>query len=251
MSKNIDLNIEKGLLSLGFTGKEIPVYTRLVSDGKMSAIALSKATGLHRQFVYNALSSLVSKGLVIQVETKRAKWKAENPRKLITIAEEMEKIATEASHSLMMLMQQESGQEFSITEGSKAFRSRLIDTIKKIPKDTAIFMICGEWQRYFDQAGEFVHAQWDRIRISRNIRLMMIGPDSLKLSMNLAAAKRELIEYRTMQGLEKNIVNTVIYEDRVDFEIYGTPHLTFSIKNPEVARSQKDFFEALWLANSK
>lgn len=67
-------------------------------------------------------------------------------------------------------------------------------------------------------------------------------------SLDKAAATRALTEYRVHPGLEKNLVNTVIYEDSVDFDIYGEPHLTFGIKNPEVAKSQIRFFEALWEA---
>ncbi|NTU67105.1 MAG: hypothetical protein HGB08_04255 [Candidatus Moranbacteria bacterium] len=246
MSRIIDRNTEESLLSLGFNEKETLVYARLLSYGEMSAITLSKLTGLHRQFIYNALSSLESKEMVSRVGIKKSSWRAENPRKLITLAENQEKKAMQASQALMMLMQQKSGQEFSITEGNKAFRARLIDTIKGMSKDTTILMICGEWQRYFDQAGEFVHTQWDRIRVSKNIRFRIIGPESLKTSMDIAVAKRGLIEYRTMKGLEKNLVNTVIYNDTIDFEIYGDPHLTFNIKNNDVSESQRYFFEAMW-----
>ena len=46
-------------------------------------------------------------------------------------------------------------------------------------------------------------------------------------------------------------MNTVIYPDaRVDFDIYGDPHITFSIKNADVAASQARFFEALWQMDS-
>ena len=245
MSVNLDLNILETLSSLGFSDKEARVYVGLLQGGEMSAIGVSKATELHRQFVYNALSSLKEKGLVIQIGTTRSKWRAENPRKLIAIAEERESRASKVSEQLLILAHAVH-QEFEVTEGSKAFRARILDTIRKIPRESTVFMICGEWKRYFSLAGEMVHVEWDRIRIAKGVKFRIIGPESMKQSMNQAAATRALTEYRTLSGLEENLVNTVIYTDRVDFDIYGSPHITFSIKNPDVAKSQQKFFETLW-----
>ncbi|MBI2054628.1 MAG: hypothetical protein HYT39_00820 [Candidatus Sungbacteria bacterium] len=246
MSKEIDLNLIKTLSNLGLGEKESKVYIELFRAGEMSAIKLSKATELHRQFVYNALSALKEKGLVLQISHAPAKWRAENPRKLIALAEERERLAAEAAEQLFALSNQKAGQEFTVTEGRKAFQDRIISTIKKLPKDSVVRMICGEWSKYFELAGETIHSGWDRIRISKGIKFRIIGPESLKQAMSHAATTRALTEYRTLAGLDKNLVNTIIYDDVVDFDIYGEPHITFSIRNLDVAKSQKHFFDALW-----
>ncbi|MFZ2153978.1 MAG: helix-turn-helix domain-containing protein [Candidatus Moraniibacteriota bacterium] len=251
MSKIIDQQLEKTLISLGLNNKEIQIYIELLQSGEMSAITLSKNLELHRQFIYNALLTLRDKDLVLQIGTKRSKWRAQNPRKLISLAEEREKKALEASEVLLAMMHQKAGQEFVITEGTKAFRNRILQKIRQTPKNSTILMICGEWDRYFDLVGQFAHAEWDRIRISRGINFRIIGPESLEKTMRSSSSERGLMEYRTMTGLKQNLVNTIISEDTIDFDIYSDPHLTFSIKNPEVAQSQRTFFETLWLANSK
>ncbi|OHA02166.1 MAG: hypothetical protein A3C12_01140 [Candidatus Sungbacteria bacterium RIFCSPHIGHO2_02_FULL_49_20] len=251
MSINIDLNLLKTLSQLGLSEKESLVYIGLLEGGEMSAIKLSRGTELHRQFVYNSLSTLKEKGLVLQISTAPAKWRAQNPRKLIALAEERQKLAVEASENLIALAHQRVGQEFAITEGKKAFQDRIMATIKRLPRDSVVRMICGEWSKYFDLAGEMVHAEWDRIRISKGISFRIIGPESLKHAMSHATSTRALTEYHTLAGLDKNLVNTVIYEDSVDFDIYGDPHLTFSIKNADVAESQRHFFDTLWQAQSR
>ncbi len=76
MSKEIDLNILKELKAFGLNAKESLIYVELLRSGEQSAIALSKATELHRQFVYNALSALKEKGLALQIGERRAKWRA-------------------------------------------------------------------------------------------------------------------------------------------------------------------------------
>jgi len=246
MSKNIDHNLFSTLASLGLNEKEAKVYITLLQKGEMGAIKISQIIGLHRQFVYNALSVLREKGLVVQLGTTRTIWKAQNPRRFIALAEEHERQAKQVVEELLALKEEKAGQEFEVAEGEKAFRSRIIATIRSVPHGSTVRMICGEWGRYFKHAGVEVHAEWDRIRIAKEIKFRILGPASLKGSMTDAVAKRALLEFRTLSGLEENLVNTVIYDDRVDFDIYGDPHVAFSIKNPEVAESQRRFFETLW-----
>jgi sugar-specific transcriptional regulator TrmB len=246
MSKEIDLNIAKELADFGLNDKEALIYMELLRGGEASAIALSKATELHRQFVYNALSALKERGLVLQIGEKRARWRAQSPRKFIALAEEQELRATKLSESLFSLMQQKGGQEFEVTEGNAAFRVRSVDSVRKAPHGSTILMITGQWEKYFQQAGLQMHAEWDKVRLAKEIKFRMIGPRSMRPAMSREASERALTEYRIFPGLEENLVNTVIFDNHIDFEIYGDPHLTFSIKNPEVTESQKRFFNALW-----
>jgi sugar-specific transcriptional regulator TrmB len=246
MSKNLDLNIISDLQAFGVDEKAGRVYAELLSGGELSAISLSKRLELHRQFVYNALESLKEKGLVIKIEGVHAKWRAQHPRKLIALAEEQQLRASKVSDQLLALMEQKTGQEFEVGEGVASFRSRSIENVRKAPHDSTVLMISGQWNKYFELAGEHMHTEWERIRLGKNIRFRVIGPTSLRNAMNKEASGRLLTDYRIFPGLEESLVNTIIYDNQVDFDIYGEPHLTFSIKNPEVAKSQKDFFEAVW-----
>lgn len=175
----------------------------------------------------------------------KSKWRAENPRKIISIAEEQEDRAAKVTEALLSLTPQKATQEFEITEGIKAFQLKFLETIRRVPKGSAVRMITGEWEKYFERAGN-AHKEWDRIRIQKEIRFRIIGPASMKPQMEQARSTRTLTEYKIFPGLEKNLVNTVIYDDQVVMEIYVDPHITFNIKNKDVAESQKRFFEALW-----
>lgn len=244
MSINLDLNIIDSLAHLGLSDKEAKVYMGLLQIGEMSAVKLGRDLGLHRQFVYNALTSLKERGLVVQIGTERAKWRAQSPRKLVSHAEEQQIKAEKAVEQLLALRESKEGQEFEVTEGSAVFRSRFLESIRRAPEKSTVRMICGEWKRYFQRAGE-VHALWDKIRISKGIEFKMIGTASLSSAMK-ASAERDLVAYRILPGMKENLVNTLIYENEVVTEMYGEPHITFSIKNPDITKSQKDFFEVLW-----
>ncbi len=212
----------------------------------MSAIDLSKLLEIHRQFIYNALSILTQRGLVVKIGETRAKWRAQNPRKLIALAEEQQLRAVSISEQLMALMQQKVGQEFEVIEGTAAFRAHSIDSIRKASHGSTGLLISGQWDKYFEHMGEVAHSEWERIRLAKEITFRIIGPRTFRSAMKEDAGNRKLTEYKIFSGLEENLVNTVIYDSHFDLEIYGEPHLLFSVKNPEVTESQKRFFEALW-----
>ncbi len=154
--------------------------------------------------------------------------------------------AAKLSDGLLALMQHKAGQEFEVVEGTSGFRARSIDSIRKSPQGSTVLLISGQWAKYFEHMGEAAHNEWERIRIAKEMRFRVIGPKTFENAMKAESSGRILTEYRIFSGLEENLVNTVIFADHIDFEIYGEPHLLFSVKNPEVTESQKKFFEALW-----
>jgi sugar-specific transcriptional regulator TrmB len=251
MSKNIDLNIVRDLKAFGFNEKESTVYIELLQGGEMSAVTLGKTLGLHRQFVYNALAVLKERGLVLQIGETRAKWRAQNPRKFIALAEEQELRAAKMSDHLLALTQHKTGQEFETIEGMKAFRARSIESIRSAPHASTVLMISGQWLKYFEHMGMEAHNEWERVRLAKEIKFRVIGPRSFETLMKEESSGRVLTDYRVFPGLEENLVNTVIYEGHFDLEIYGEPHLLFSVKNAAVTESQKKFFEALWEKSEK
>jgi sugar-specific transcriptional regulator TrmB len=246
MSINIDSNVLQNLAGLGLSDKEALVYVALLKGGDMGAIGVSKVVELHRQFVYTSLQSLKEKGLVLQVGVNPSRWRAQTPRKLIAIAEELQNKAEVAARQLIALQEDKAGQEFEITEGIKAFRNRLLEPLRTLPENSTVFMVTGQWEKYFERAGKELNAEWDRIRLLKSIRFRMVGPESLRISMDEAAATRGLSEFRVIPGLKDNLVNTIVYGDLVVFEIYGTPHITLSVRNPDIAISQIQYFETLW-----
>jgi sugar-specific transcriptional regulator TrmB len=243
MSKEFDLNLVSDLQKIGLSDKEALVYMGLLEADEVSPIALSRDLGLHRQYIYNALSSLKERGLVVQLGTKRARWKAQSPRKLIAVAEDQANRTNHAVEQLLALQGHSGKQEFEVTEGRASFRARQLASIRKAPEGSTVRIICGKWKQYFDLAGE-MDREWDAIRRAKGIFYKLIGPESLRESMKEYSGT--LFEYRTLPHLQENLLNTVIYENEVVNEVYGEPHITFGVTNPEVAKSQREFFETLW-----
>jgi sugar-specific transcriptional regulator TrmB len=218
----------------------------LLTLGEVTAIKISKVTGLHRQFVYDALYALKEKDMVLQFGTERSTWKALSPHQLTAYFERKQNQAILTSEQLLQYVSKGNAQRFEVIQGKAAFRARQIDMIKQLEPNTCVYIICGQWETYFDHIGQETYETWQKIRKEKNIVNKFIGPTHFEKHMASVSLKQELTEYKVIQGLDTGLVNTVIYGDVVDFEIYGEPHITFSIVNKSVAESQKQFFESLW-----
>jgi len=88
-NKNMLEKVEKALLQLGFTEKEIATYVVLLEIGAGSVQQISRATEINRVSVYAAIDELKQKGLV--VESRKGKKKlfvAESPDLIAVLLDE-------------------------------------------------------------------------------------------------------------------------------------------------------------------
>ena len=79
----------KGLEQFGLSTKEAQVYLVLLPRRDVGSSKIITATGLHKQFVYNALTRLEELGLAKHVIQKnRKKFSANTPTRIISLLEE-------------------------------------------------------------------------------------------------------------------------------------------------------------------
>lgn len=88
-NKNVREKVEKALLQLDFTGKEIATYVVLLEIGAGSVQQIARTTGINRVSVYAAIEELKQKGLV--AESRKGKKKlfvAESPDLIAALLDE-------------------------------------------------------------------------------------------------------------------------------------------------------------------
>ena len=78
-SKNLDKDIEYSLERLGLDPKESAVYCALLRLGTVGTSHLLDATGLHGQYVYQALARLEERGLAAHAIVRGRKKFHANP----------------------------------------------------------------------------------------------------------------------------------------------------------------------------
>src|ERR1700690_3301807 len=95
MSEILDeRELVKKLVDSGLSEKESRVYFALLPYRDIGSSKIIRATGLHGQFVYDALERLEKLGLAKHViQNGRKKFSANSPRRILSLVEEKKLLA--------------------------------------------------------------------------------------------------------------------------------------------------------------
>ncbi len=252
-SKIIDQNKKalESLQQLGLSEKEALVYFALLSRKDVGSSKLVLATGLHKQFVYNALARLEELGLVKHIlQNGRKKFSASAPGRILSLAEEKKLIAQNLVRQLQDQYVQTVEQSFEVYQGADALVSHELEMFRTAPIGTRIDVINALRGHYFSLIGE-ENEEYERIRAERKISVRYIGPESGRDEFKKMEKNRVLWEYRAFPGLSTGLVDMAIWPESIVFNIFGKPLLCFTLTNKEIADGYREFFEALWKVSSK
>ncbi len=125
---------------LGINPDQADLYTSLIQNGPQTAVQLAKNTSVKRTYVYKLCEQLVTLGLIRQeIKGKTTTFVAENPDKLLDIAENQKRQAETAAHSLENILPTLKSQ-FAATdtkpiityyEGLEGVKKVYLDTLKE------------------------------------------------------------------------------------------------------------------------
>lgn len=231
------------LENLGLTHNEALTYTALMEIGETTTGAIVKKTGLHRVLIYDALESLIKKGLASYVIKENIKYfQAADPQRLLDFVQEKEEQAKSIIPELALLRQQASKkQTVSIYEGIKGLKSAMNNMLKEVTsKDYhyvfASGLMSGTMGSYYDI--------FQATKRKKNIKTKAIAPTAFK--------KRQDIIKRTVAEIHFYPFNyfpndTWIYKDKVLIVTYNSnPAVAILITSQETANSYKKIFEGFW-----
>ncbi|MEI6863975.1 MAG: helix-turn-helix domain-containing protein [Candidatus Adlerbacteria bacterium] len=254
MSKNIDDIANKELLSnleaLGLTDKEARVYLALLPRQDTGTSNLIRASGLHGQFVYQALERLEELGLAKHVvQNGRKKFSAGSPERILSLVEEKKLSAQAVVRQLKEQFAGKHEQSFEVFQGDTAFVAHEFALLEGMPDGSSIDILAGNGDKYVEIFGGELN-EYERIRIEKKIRLRYISMSGNPNYLKIMAQTRPFFEYRVLPQSAPE-VDTDIYGDKVNFMIYGNPVVAFTFTNKKVAEGYKGFFEVLWNLSSK
>jgi predicted DNA-binding transcriptional regulator len=252
MSENTDEISERDLLkqleSVGLSEKESRVYLALLPRRDVGSSKIINATGLHGQFVYDALAHLEQLGLAKHViQNGRKKFSANPPLRLLSIVDEKRLAAQSIAKQLQSRYSGAHEQDFEIFQGEQAFLMHQFDMLERVPQDSEALAICGPTENFLATLGEGESDEFERLRVKKGLRVRYIGMESMRPRLAEARKWRKLWEYRILPGgTSTGLVDTDIWPDNITFNIFGDPILSFTITNKTVADGYKEFFESLW-----
>jgi sugar-specific transcriptional regulator TrmB len=239
------------LQSLGLKEKESLVYLALLELGEVGTAKIIKKSTLHGQYVYDALESLEEKGLVQHmIKNGRKKFIAKNPNTLVGLIDRQKVIASTVAEKLKEVMILPPHQHFETYQGNESYLTYEFEILKNAPDGSELLVIGGAGDNFATVMGKNLY-EYERLRIEKKISIRYIGSENQKKEMLQSKNHREFFEYKILPGLFTGMVNTNIWPNSIGFNIFGSPVTAFSISNPVIAGSYKQFFETLWKLGTK
>lgn len=243
---NDEIDLLKKLEALGLSSKESRVYIALLSREYVGTSKLITATGLHSQYVYDGLAGLEEKGLVHHViKNGRKKFAAQTPKHLDVLVQEKKRTVDALIPQLMSLSGKKDMQSFEVYQGSESFKAQEFEKIKRAHEGALLHIIGDEGTSFYESMGEDL-ALYEEMRVEKKIKVRYIASAENARSTLKALPRPHYFELRTLAGLQPGKINTNIWEDRVSFNVFGNPVITFSLVNKEIAENHLNFFEAIW-----
>ncbi len=257
MTKYLDItsleHLEKRLEEFGLSKKEAQVYLALLPYRDIGSSKLIRATGLHGQFVYNALERLEELGLAKHVtQNGRKKFSANTPARILSLLEEKKLSAQTVVRELQKRFIGAHEQDFEIFQGPSAFVAHQFDLFARAPKNSTIDVIASETERYQTTMEE--EGAWEeciRVQTEKNIKIRFLGSEAQRERLERRDRREPLWTYRIFPGQSTGLTNTDIWHDNITLNIFGDPLVSFTFTSKVVADGYREFFNALWNLSSK
>lgn len=255
MSKTVDENrklLEK-LSDVGLTHKEASVYLALLPLRDVGSSKLIRATGLHGQFVYDALNRLEELGLAKHVmQNGRKKFSANAPARILSLLEEKKLSAQAVVKQLKERFAGIHEQNFEAFQGESAFVAHQIDLLERTPEGSTINVIASESERY--QSTIEAEGLWDeytRILKEKHLKTRYLGSEAQRARFQTLEKENLGWTFRVFPGQSTGLMNTDIWHDNITLNMFGNPILSLTITGKDIADGYREFFEALWNLSSK
>ncbi|EFK97126.1 Transcriptional regulator TrmB [sediment metagenome] len=247
MSKNSDKNLIDNLESLGLNQKESLVYIDLLGKSvPVGSSKIVKSTGLHGQFVYDALYSLEEKGLVKHsVFKSRKKFEATALHRINDLIEEKRLVAEKTVEMLKVISKKPLGQEFEVYQGEAAYIQHQFEMLEKMSEGGEILIISTDWGELFTDKKYAFFSKYEKLRQEKNISIRFILNEGLREISQKAKKARYGTAYRFLPE-HQSYSGMCVFEDLVDFYLIGSPIIVFAFKDEKISQGYRNFFEVLW-----
>jgi len=243
----IDTTICKKLEQLGLSSKEALVYVALLGFREMVGSGkIITVTGMHGQFVYNALTSLEEVGLVrVAIVRGRKKFAANSPTSLSALVERKKVVADEVAQDLLKFSGTEHSQDFQVFQGREAFVTNEFAALRQASNNETWRIIGGSGDIFMELLGHEMSI-YDEEREKKNITILYLSTETGRDALPQVVAGRPHFFVRSIKGYNKNNTNTLIRPNSVSINSFSDPVLAYYLYSTQTANGYANFFDALW-----
>lgn len=238
------------LAQLGISGKKGRFYLAALELGEATVTAVAERAGIGRTTAYDILDSLVTEGLLNQIEKSDKTYVvAEDPAVLLRNMEQRMRLAAEALPEIQAIY------------GSSLFKPRIryykgLDGIATVLNDTLNCRsgeLCGilSMVELLTAPGEEFMGNYIHRRIASGLKLRVVRSPSEEVNnQSWPSTLDDLREVRLSPQGVPFTMTSYIYDDKVAYISSRRENFALLIESVEFAGLQKALFETLWAAST-
>ncbi|MGV8168722.1 MAG: TrmB family transcriptional regulator [Candidatus Nanoarchaeia archaeon] len=243
--------MKEELKDFGLTENEAKVYLALVEIGDSTMTPIRNKSGIHTSRVYEALNSLIEKGLVSYFLKNNVKnFKAQDPAVMFNILGEKKEKLQRIIPEIELLRSKSSPQHsVSVYEGYKAAKQIFDNLLGKCgPKDE--ILVLGAQPESVHFMGTTFFRQYTARRIKKKVKMRII----FNWDAEKTAKEYKKFAYTEARLLPKDVLAPTainIHPDEITILLLKEKPIVFDIASKDIAASYKSYFEYLWKHSKK
>jgi polar amino acid transport system ATP-binding protein len=136
-------------------------------------------------------------------------------------------------------------ENIEVFKGLEQFQAYHLNLIKRLPKDSTIYIAGGVADKWYEPMGEFFH-DYTNIRYERNITWKMVTYEQGDTDRRLPKENPKLNKFRQMPRTLQNPANYNVFGDNLIIQIFDEEPTIIQVKNASIAKAYLRFFEELW-----
>ena len=229
--------------NLGLTDYETEIFLCLTRNGPLSVYEISKKTGLYRQVCYDSLNRLQEKGFASFV-TKNGKkiFQAISPEKISEFLDEQKKQFENFLPELLKLHNLGNDEiSVEVFKGKNVVRIALRDIINSSKGKKGEVFVTAVDEHLGYEVNRTAMQQYERDLFHYGIKEKVIIKKGAK-----AVLKRGNSEYAFIDEKYFNPNPSIIYAEKVQILMWGSPNYLIIIKNKNIAESFRKQFNLMW-----
>ena len=225
----------KELREAGLTENESKVYLALLDLGPSLAGQISRKTGLHRRSVYDITEMLIKKGLIGYIlSNNRRLFQASNPRRFIDILREKEDFLEPVIKNLEEKYKKtRKKEETNFYKGKEGLKAVFEDQL-----NSNEILILGASPKAYEVL-KFYFKWYDKIRKKKKIKAKIIAQSRDLKNIPLAEIKYLPEKYSSPVAVN-------IYGDKTAIILWASNPIAIVIKDREITKGYRNYFELLW-----
>lgn len=230
------------LEELGLSHNEALTYLAVLELGETTTGPVVRKTHLHRVLIYDALASLIQKGLASYVVKENIKYfQASNPENFVAFLDEKKAKAQELVPELNIMRSESTKQSAMIYEGVKGLKAAINNMLRELNhRDDHCVFASGKMA---DTLGAY-YSWYQKEKSKKKILTRIIYDESFRPRKDVISITYGKIKFYPLGVFP---TDTWIYKDKVLIVTYtAKPPVALLIVSQETADSYRKMFESFW-----